>query len=114
MVKRAAISITIVASAILATACDRKNVQVLTDTSAAGSAGGGTAGAEQLAAAPRAIQDSLRADSTLRAFELAAEKEDDHIVLKGAVRSEQQKTLAAQIASGKAGGIRVENQIKVQ
>ena len=113
MLERATISVAIVLATILL-ACDRKNVQILTDTAAAGSAGGGTAGAEQLAAAPRAIQDSLRADSTLRSFELEAEKENDHIVLKGTVRNEQQRSLAAQIASGRAGGIRVENQIKVQ
>jgi len=102
------------ASVILVLACDRKNVQILTDTAAAGSAGGGTAEQELLAAAPGSIQKALRADSVLRAFELEAEKEGDHVVLKGRVRTEQQKALAAQIAAGQAAGLRVENQIEVE
>ena len=109
--RAAAASIALVS---LLVACDRKNVQVLTDTSAAGSAGGGTAEQELLAAAPGSIQKALRADTTLRAFELEAEKEGDHVVLKGRVRTEQQKALAAQIASGQAAGLRVDNQIKVE
>ncbi len=108
---------TLVAAAaltVLLLGCDRKNVQVLTDTSAAGNAGGGTAGAEMLEAAPGRIEQALRADSLLRAFELEAEKEDNRIVLKGSVRTEQEKARALQIATGQAGGVQIENQIKVE
>jgi len=111
---RTTTSITAAAMILLAAACDRDDAQVLTDTSAAGSFGGGSAASEQLEAAPARIQQALRADSTLRAFELEAEAEGSRIVLKGTVRSEQQKALATQIATRDAGGIQVENQIRVE
>ncbi len=93
--------------------CD-KNAQVLTDTSAAGSAGGATAGDAQLDAASERIEQALRADSSLRSFELEADDENGRVVLEGTVRSEQQKALAMQIAQRGAGGLQVENRIRVQ
>ena len=40
------------------------------------------------------VEDALDADSTLRQFRLAVDDDDNKIVLEGAVRSEEQKTLA--------------------
>src|SRR3712207_4299392 len=81
---------------VAAAACDRDDVQVLSDTSAAGSSGGGSAASEQLEAAPGRVKQALAADSTLRTFGLEAKAEDNRIVLEGTVRSEQQKALATQ------------------
>ena len=111
---RAATSGAALALILLGAACSGDDAQVLTDTAAAGSYGGAPAASEQLEAAPGRVKRAFAADSTLRAFELEAEAEDKRIVLEGTVRTEQQKALATQIATREAGGIRVENRIRVE
>ncbi len=59
------------------------------------------------------VEDALDADSTLRAFRLDVEDDDNKIVLEGAVRTAEQKTLAEQIATRTAAGLTIDNRITV-
>lgn len=59
------------------------------------------------------VERALDTDSTLGVFGLDADDDDGRIILKGAVRTEAQKTLAMQIATREAGGVAVDNRIRV-
>ena len=59
------------------------------------------------------VEDALDADSSLRQFRLDVDDDDNKIVLEGAVRSEEQKTMAEQIATRTASGLTIENRITV-
>ena len=87
---------------------------VLTDTSAAGGPGGAPAATAQAGEAEDRVEVALGADTALRGFGLDADDDDDRIVLKGRVRTEQQKSLAAQIATRESGGLQIDNRIRVE
>jgi osmotically-inducible protein OsmY len=55
----------------------------------------------------------LSTDATLRPFGLDADEDDGRVVLKGAVRTEEQKSMAAQVATSVASGVPIENRIRV-
>lgn len=59
------------------------------------------------------VEDALDADSTLRAFRLDVDDDDNKLVLEGAVRTPEQKTLAEQIAGRTATGLTIDNRITV-
>ncbi len=59
------------------------------------------------------VEVALSTDSTLRGFGLDADEDDGRIVLKGAVRTEAQKAAAAQVATGVASGVSIDNRIRV-
>ena len=87
--------------------------QVLTDTSAAGGALGAPAATAQADEAEDRIEKALDADTALRGFGLDADDDDNRIVLKGRVRTEELKTLAAQVATREGGGLQIDNRIRV-
>jgi osmotically-inducible protein OsmY len=87
--------------------------QVLTDTSAAGGAIGAPAATAQADQVEDRVEVALSTDTTLRGFGLDADDDDNRIVLKGRVRTEELKTLAAQIATREAGGLQIDNRIRV-
>lgn len=60
------------------------------------------------------VEDALEADSTLRAFDLDADDEDGRLILTGAVRTAEQRTLAEEIAKRTAPGIAIDNRIRVE
>jgi osmotically-inducible protein OsmY len=110
---RAASSIAAIATIFAVIACDRGSDQ--TADTAAGTVGATTAAT----AAPDAdrvdnrVEVALSTDSTLRPFGLDADEDDGRVVLKGAVRSEDQKSKAMQVATGVASGVTVDNRIRV-
>ncbi|HEX6048436.1 MAG TPA: BON domain-containing protein [Gemmatimonadaceae bacterium] len=59
------------------------------------------------------VEDALDADSSLRQFRLDVDDDDNTLVLEGAVRTEEQKTLAQQIATTTASGLTIDNRITV-
>ncbi len=59
------------------------------------------------------VEVALSTDTTLRGFGLDADEDDGRIVLKGAVRTEAQKAAAAQVATGVASGVSIDNRIRV-
>lgn len=59
------------------------------------------------------VERALDGDSTLQVFGLDADDDDNRIVLKGAVRTADQKDLAARIATREAAGVAVDNRIRV-
>lgn len=59
------------------------------------------------------VERALDTDSTLSVFGLDADDDDGRIILKGRVRTAEQKALALQVATREAGGIAVENEIRV-
>ena len=60
------------------------------------------------------VERALDADSALQGFGLDADDDDERIVLKGRVRTAAQKDLAGQIATREAGGVAVDNRIRVE
>jgi hypothetical protein len=109
----------VIATSVLLTfaaACDLDDSQILTDTTAAGSSGGGSAASEQLEATPGRIERAFAGDSALRGLGLEAEEEEkeNRILLEGTVPSEEHKARAMQIATREAGGIQIENRIRVE
>jgi osmotically-inducible protein OsmY len=59
------------------------------------------------------VEVALNADSTLRGFGLDADEDNNTVVLKGAVRTDAQKQQAAQVATGVASGVTIDNRIRV-
>ena len=114
LTRRMTVVIAAVGCLVFAAACDRDDAQVLTDTSAAGTSGGGSAASEQLESAPGAIERAFAADSVLRGLELEAEREEARIVIRGTVPSDEHKSRAMQIATRQAGGIQIETRIRVE
>ena len=79
----------------------------------------GTVGATTAATTPDAdrvddrVEVALSTDATLRGFGLDADDDNGRIVLKGAVRTEAQKTAAADVATRVAAGLSIDNRIRV-
>ena len=89
-----------------------------TDTAADTAAGtvGSTAAATATPDADRVddrVEVALSTDANLRPFGLDADEDDGRVVLKGAVRTEEQRAAAAQVATGVAAGIAIDNRIRV-
>ena len=59
------------------------------------------------------VERALDTDSTLGAFSIDADKEDDKIELKGRVPTQALKDAATAVATREAGGLVVDNQIKI-
>jgi osmotically-inducible protein OsmY len=60
------------------------------------------------------VEVALSTDANLRGFGLDADESQGRIILKGAVRTEEQKSQAAQVAARVAPGVTVDNRIRVQ
>ena len=89
-----------------------------TDTAADTAAGtvGSTAAATATPDADRVddrVEVALSTDANLRPFGLDADEDAGRVVLKGAVRTEEQRAAAAQVATGVAAGIAIDNRIRV-
>jgi osmotically-inducible protein OsmY len=86
-----------------------------TADTAAGMVGGTTAatGAPDADRVDDRVEVALSTDTTLRGFGLDADEDDGRVVLKGAVRTEAQKQHAAQVATGVAAGVTIDNRIRV-
>lgn len=98
---------------VLAAAC-APDEGAMTDT-AAGTVGA-TTGAMPAADADRVddrVEVALSTDANLRGFGLDADEDDGRVVLKGAVRTEEQRAAAAQVAQGVASGVTIDNRIRV-
>ena len=59
------------------------------------------------------VEVALSTDANLRQFGLDADDDDGRIVLKGAVRTEEQRTQAGTVAAGVASGVTIDNRIRV-
>jgi len=59
------------------------------------------------------VEAALDADTALANFGLDADDDDNRVVLKGSVRTTEQRTLAEQVATAQAAGVAIENRIKV-
>ena len=70
-------------------------------------------GALELDQSEHRIEDALRADATLGAFQLDADDERGRIVLEGVVETDAHKVRAAEVAANVAPGISVDNQLQV-
>jgi osmotically-inducible protein OsmY len=107
-------SIAAIAMIFVVAACTG-DVDTTADT--ASGAVGNTTAATAATPNPSDIEDrvevALSTDSTLRPFGLDADAEDNRIVLKGAVRTETQRSNANTVASAAATGLSVENRIRV-
>jgi osmotically-inducible protein OsmY len=113
LTQRAALCVAAIFFVVGAAACGDDEGQVLTDTSAAGGAVAAPAATAQAGEAEDRVEKALDADTTLRAFGLDADDDDNRIVLKGRVRTEELKTVAAQVATREAGGLQIDNRIRV-
>lgn len=60
------------------------------------------------------VEEAFDADTTLEALDLDADDEDGRLVLEGTVRTAAQRTQAEAVAKEAAGGVRLENRIKVK
>ena len=90
-----------------------------------GCAGGGDSAADSVAgdtATPAAataeqmddrVERALETDSTLQAFGLDADDDNGRIIIKGRVRTAEQQALALQVANREAGGVAVDNRVRV-
>ncbi len=110
--RRTTSSIAVIALIVAAAACAPGDTA--TDT-AAGTVGGTTA-ATTVPDAERIddrVEVALSTDSTLRGFGLDADEDEGRVILKGAVRTEAQKATAAQVATGVASGVTIDNRIRV-
>lgn len=100
--------------AFVLTACSSNRTGQVYD-SAAGEVATPSATAQQPSAddLDDRVEDALDADATLRPFRLDVDDDNNRLVLEGAVRTEEQKTLAEQIATRTASGLTIENKITV-
>ena len=99
------LAIVMVAIAMLGCAADDDNAEPARDTAAPAAAS-----AEEM---DDRVERALEADSTLQAFGLDADDDNGQIVLKGRVRTADQQALALQVATGAAGGVTIDNRIRV-
>ncbi len=76
-------------------------------------AAGAPAGALDADQAEDLVEDALRADSALAAFQLDADDEGERVVIEGIVATDAQRTLAAEIAGRAAPGVAIDNQVRV-
>ena len=102
-----AVAIVMVAVAMVGCTAGDNNA---TDTLAADTSTPATATAEQM---DDRVERALETDSTLQAFGLDADDDNGRIVLKGRVRTAEQQALALQVATREAGGVSVDNRIRV-
>jgi osmotically-inducible protein OsmY len=112
--RRTASSIAAIALIVAAAACAPDDTD-LTDT-AAGAVGATTTATTAPPSAERVddrVEVALSTDTTVRAFGLDADDDDGRIVLKGVVRTEAQRTAAAQVATSVAAGLPIDNRIRV-
>ena len=112
--QRVASSVAAIAMIFAAAACAGGDVD--TADTAAGTVGATTAATATPPDADRVddrVEVALSTDPTLRPFGLDADEDDGRVVLKGAVRTEAQKTAAAQVATGVASGVTIDNRIRV-
>jgi len=80
------------------------------DTAAGDTATPAAATAEQM---DDRVERALETDSALQAFGLDADDDNGRIVLKGRVRTAAQQALALQVANREAGGVAVDNRIRI-
>ena len=59
------------------------------------------------------VERALETDSTLQAFGLDADDDNGRIVLKGRVRTAEQQALALQVATRQAGGVSIDNRVRI-
>lgn len=59
------------------------------------------------------VERALETDSTLQVFGLDADDDNGRIVLKGRVRTAEQQALALTVATREAGGVAIDNRIRV-
>lgn len=59
------------------------------------------------------VERALESDSTLQVFGLDADDDNGRIVLKGRVRTAEQQALALTVATREAGGVAIDNRIRV-
>lgn len=111
--QRAALSIAAILALVGAAACGGDDDQPLTDTSTAGGTLGAPAATPDADEAENRVERALSADTALRNFGLDADDDDNRIVLKGTVRTEELKALAAQVATREASGLQIENRLRV-
>jgi osmotically-inducible protein OsmY len=111
--KRAASAIAAITMIFAAAAC-ADDADIASDTAA------GTVGAAATEASPNVkeaedrVEVALSTDTSLRMFALDSDDEDNRIVLKGRVRTEELRSLAAQVAAREAPGIPIDNRIRVE
>jgi osmotically-inducible protein OsmY len=120
--KRAASAIAAIALMFAASACADRDAE-LADT-AAGALGATTGATTGVAAttpstpsaeaADDRVEVALSTDANLRGFGLDADERGGRLILKGAVRTEEQKSQAAQIVARVAPGVTVDNRIRVE
>jgi len=120
--KRAAGSIAAIALIFAVAACADDTADT-TDTAAAGGAVGTTSAAAATPSTPSTpsaesaddrVEVALSTNSDLRGFGLDANERSGRIVLRGTVRTEAQRSQAAQIAASIAPGVTIDNQIRVE
>jgi osmotically-inducible protein OsmY len=117
--RRAAGSVAAIALIFTVAACADDTADT-TDTSAAAGAVGTTSGVAATPSTPSAesaddrVEVALSTDANLRGFGLDADESSGRIVLKGAVRTEEQKSQAAQVAASVAPGVTIDNRIRVE
>ena len=109
-IRRGAAAASAVIVAFALTACSGNRADEVVDSAAGTVAAVQTPSADDL---DDRVEDALDADSTLRAFRLDVDNDDNKLVLEGAVRTAEQKTLAEQIAGTTATGLTIENRITV-
>ena len=80
------------------------------DTLAADTATPAAATAEQM---DDRVERALETDSTLQVFGLDADDDNGKIIIKGRVRTAEQQALALQVATREAGGVAVDNRVRV-
>ena len=60
------------------------------------------------------VEQALDANTELANFGLDADDHDNRVVLKGAVKTAEQKALAEQLATAQAAGVPIDNRIRVE
>jgi osmotically-inducible protein OsmY len=116
--KRAASAIAATALVFAVMACADRDAET-TDT-AAGAVGATSAVGATTPSTPSAesaddrVEVALSTDANLRGFGLDADESEGRVILKGAVRTDEQKSQAAQVAARVAPGVTVDNRIRVE
>jgi osmotically-inducible protein OsmY len=111
--KRAASAIAAIAMIFAVAACADDDVDVTSDTAAGTVGTAATQTPANVGEAEDRVEVALSTDTALRVFALDADDDDNRIVLRGTVRTEELRTLAAQIAAREASGIPIDNRIRV-
>jgi osmotically-inducible protein OsmY len=109
---RAASSLAAIALSFAAAACGGGDTTADTAAGTVGSTAAATAAPDADRVDDR-VEVALGTDATLHPFGLDADEDDGKVVLKGAVRTEDQRALAAQVATRVASGVAIDNRIRV-